>query len=99
MKPFTYERAQSPAEAVASAAKVPGAKFLAGGTNLLALMKLQIEAPGHLIDVNRLGLDMIEDTADGRVRIGALVRNTDLAAHARIRRDYCVLARALLAGA
>lgn len=99
MKPFTYERAHSPGEAVASAAKVPGAKFLAGGTNLLDLMKLQIEAPVHLIDVNRLGLDTIEDTADGGLRIGALVRNTDLAAHARVRRDYGVLARALLAGA
>lgn len=99
MKPFTYERAHSPAEAVASAAKNSGAKFLAGGTNLLDLMKLQIEVPGHLIDVNRLGLDTIEDTPDGGLRIGALVRNTDLAAHRRVRSDYGVLARALLAGA
>jgi xanthine dehydrogenase YagS FAD-binding subunit len=62
-------------------------------------MKLQIEAPAHLIDVNRLGLDRIEETADGGLRIGALVRNTDLAAHERVRRDYGVLSRALVAGA
>jgi xanthine dehydrogenase YagS FAD-binding subunit len=99
MKPFTYERAESPANAAASATRVPGAKFIAGGTNLLDLMKLEIEAPAHLIDVNTLALDKVEDTADGGLRIGALVRNTDLAAHPRIRRDYAVLARALLAGA
>jgi xanthine dehydrogenase YagS FAD-binding subunit len=99
MTPFTYERAQSTAQAVASAAKVPGAKFVAGGTNLLDLMKLQIEAPQHLIDVNHLGLDTVEATPDGGLRIGALVRNTDLAAHPRVRRDYGLLARALLAGA
>jgi xanthine dehydrogenase YagS FAD-binding subunit len=62
-------------------------------------MKLQIETPVHLIDLNRLGLDSIQDTPDGGLRIGAVVRNTDLAAHARVRRDYGVLARALLAGA
>ena len=99
MKPFTYERAQSTTQAVASASKMPGAKFVAGGTNLLDLMKLQIETPVHLIDVNRLSLDIVEDTQDGGLRIGALVRNTDLAAHPRVRRDYGVLARALLAGA
>ena len=99
MKPFTYERPQTPAEAAAVAARVRGAKFIAGGTNLLDLMKLQIEAPTHLIDVNGLALDKIEPTADGGLRIGALVRNTDLAADPRVRRDYAVLARALLAGA
>ena len=99
MKPFTYERARTPAEAAAAAARQPGAKFIAGGTNLLDLMKLQIETPGHLIDVNELALDKIEISADGGMRIGALVRNTDLAADARVRRDYGVLARALLAGA
>ena len=62
MKPFTYERAHSPAEAAAAAGRVQGAKFIAGGTNLLDLMKLQIEAPAHLIDVNNLGLDKIEPT-------------------------------------
>jgi xanthine dehydrogenase YagS FAD-binding subunit len=99
MKAFTYERAQSPAAAAAAAARTPGAKFIAGGTNLLDLMKLQIETPAHLIDVNGLALDKIETTADGELRIGALVRNTDLAADQRVRRDYGLLARALLAGA
>jgi xanthine dehydrogenase YagS FAD-binding subunit len=99
MKPFTYERAHSPSEAAAAAARTPGAKFIAGGTNLLDLMKLQIETPRHLIDVNGLALDKIETTAEGGLRIGALVRNTALAADERVRRDYGVLSRALLAGA
>ncbi|HEV7438706.1 MAG TPA: xanthine dehydrogenase family protein subunit M, partial [Methylobacterium sp.] len=73
--------------------------FIAGGTNLLDLMKLQIETPTHLVDVQDLKLDTIEPTPDGGLRIGALVRNTDLAADARVRRDYAVLSRALLAGA
>jgi xanthine dehydrogenase YagS FAD-binding subunit len=99
MSPFTYERARSPAEAAAAAARKPGAKFIAGGTNLLDLMKLEIEAPTHLIDVNGLALDKIEPTSDGGLRIGALVRNTELAADDRVRRDYALLSRALLAGA
>lgn len=99
MKPFSYERASTPAEAAAAAARMTGAKFIAGGTNLLDLMKLEIETPMHLIDVNELKLDRIEATEDGGVRIGALVRNTDLASDERIRRDYAVLSRALLAGA
>jgi xanthine dehydrogenase YagS FAD-binding subunit len=99
MKPFTYERAQTPAQAAAAAARRPGAKFIAGGTNLLDLMKLEIEAPAHLIDVNGLALDKIDATSDGGLRIGALVRNTDLAADPRVRRDYGVLSRALVAGA
>lgn len=99
MKSFTYERARSPAEAVASAARNQGAKFIAGGTNLLDLMKLEIEAPTHLIDVNGLAFDKIEATPDGGLRVGALVRNTDLAADMRIRRDYPLLSRALAAGA
>lgn len=99
MRPFTYERAASPADAARAASRQPGARFIAGGTNLLDLMKLQIETPAHLIDVNRLGLDRIEATPEGGLRIGALVRNTDLAADERVRRDYGVLARALLAGA
>jgi xanthine dehydrogenase YagS FAD-binding subunit len=99
MKPFTYERARTPAEAAAAAARIPGAKFIAGGTNLLDLMKLQIETPTHLIDVNELALNKIEPTAEGGLRIGAGVRNTDLAAHPVVRRDYGVLARSLLAGA
>ena len=99
MKSFTYERATSPASAVAAAAAKPGAKFIAGGTNLLDLMKLQIETPLHLIDITRLGLEKTEALADGGVRIGAMVRNSDLAADPRIRKDYAVLSRALLSGA
>jgi xanthine dehydrogenase YagS FAD-binding subunit len=99
MKPFTYERAATPAEAAAAAARVQGAKFIAGGTNLLDLMKLQIETPTHLIDVNGTGLDRIDKTDAGGLRIGALVRNTTLAADKRVRKDYAVLSRALLAGA
>lgn len=99
MRPFSYHRAATPAEAAALVSATPEAKFLAGGTNLLDLMKLQIETPAHLIDINHLGLATIETTPDGGLRIGALVRNTDLAADERVRRDYGMLARALLAGA
>jgi xanthine dehydrogenase YagS FAD-binding subunit len=99
MKAFSYEKATSPVEAATAAASKPHARFIAGGTNLLDLMKLQIETPDHLIDVNGLGLDTIEPTPEGGLRIGALVRNTALAADERVRRDYGVLSRALLAGA
>jgi xanthine dehydrogenase YagS FAD-binding subunit len=99
MKAFTYERANSPAEAAAAAGKAKNTRFIAGGTNLLDLMKLEIETPTHLIDVNHLGLDRIDETGDGGLRIGALVRNTDLAADKRVRKDHAVLSRALLAGA
>jgi xanthine dehydrogenase YagS FAD-binding subunit len=99
MKAFTYERATSPTQAAAAVARRPNAKFIAGGTNLLDLMKLQIETPDHLVDVNGVGLDEIEVTPDGGLRIGALVRNTDLAANPQVRRDYSLLSRALLAGA
>jgi xanthine dehydrogenase YagS FAD-binding subunit len=99
MKAFSYQRAGSPAEAAAIVGRTPGARFIAGGTNLLDLMKLQIETPAHLVDVNHLGLDGIEATAEGGLRIGALVRNTDLAADGRVRKDYALLSRALVAGA
>ncbi len=99
MKPFSYERVNTPAQAAAAVAARPGAKFIAGGTNLLDLMKLQIEAPAHLVDVNGIGMDTVEPTPQGGLRIGALVRNSDLAAHPRVRRDYGVLTRALVAGA
>ena len=99
MRPFTYERVTSPASAAAAAIRSPQAKFIAGGTNLLDLMKLEIETPAHLIDVNGVGLNQIETTSDGGLRIGALVRNTDLAAHPRVRSDYALLSRALIAGA
>jgi xanthine dehydrogenase YagS FAD-binding subunit len=98
MRAFTYQRAATVAEAAAAATKA-GARFIAGGTNLLDLMKLEIETPTHLIDVNGLGLNQIDATPEGGLRIGALVRNTDLAADQRVRRDYGVLSRALLAGA
>jgi len=98
MKAFTYQRADTTARAAAAAVK-PGTKIIAGGTNLLDLMKLQVETPSALIDINRLPLDKIEDTSDGGLRVGALVRNSDLAADSRVRQRYGVLSRALLAGA
>lgn len=99
MKSFTYEKAHSPAAAASAAVRTGNAKFIAGGTNLLDLMKLEIETPAHLIDVNGLAFDKIEPTPEGGLRIGALVRNTTLAADERVRRDYSLLSRALLAGA
>jgi xanthine dehydrogenase YagS FAD-binding subunit len=99
MRAFTFERASSVDAAANAAASNRQSKFIAGGTNLLDLMKLEIETPTHLIDVNGLGLDKIEPTAEGGLRIGALVRNTDLAAHVTVRRDYDLLSRALVAGA
>lgn len=100
MKVFTYQRPGAPAQAIA-AARTADTKFIAGGTNLLDLMKLEIETPAHLVDVNSLGngLDQITAGPNGGLRIGALVRNTDLAADPRVRKDYGVLSRALLAGA
>jgi xanthine dehydrogenase YagS FAD-binding subunit len=98
MKAFTYQRADSATHAAAAALK-PGARIIAGGTNLLDLMKLQVETPSQLIDINRLPLDKIEETPDGGLRVGALVRNSDLAADPRVRQRYGVLSRALLAGA
>jgi xanthine dehydrogenase YagS FAD-binding subunit len=99
MRAFTYHRASSLEDAIQAIAGNPDAKFIAGGTNLLDLMKLEIETPRHLVDINHLGLDRIEETDEGGLNIGALVRNTDLAADSRIRRDYAVLTRALVAGA
>ncbi len=98
MRSFAFSR---PADAggAARAGAAPGAAFIAGGTNLLDLMKLQVMTPGTLVDVNRLGLDGIADTADGGLRIGATVRNSDLAADPRVRGRYAVLSRALLSGA
>lgn len=99
MKAFTYERVTSPEHAVTSWNRATGARYIAGGTNLLDLMKLEIERPAHLIDINRAGMDEIEETSDGGLRIGALVTNTALASDERIRRDYGVLTRAIVAGA
>jgi xanthine dehydrogenase YagS FAD-binding subunit len=98
MKAFIYQRADSTAQAAIAAVK-PGARIIAGGTNLLDLMKLQVETPSQLVDINRLPLDKIEETSDGGLRVGALVRNSDLAADSRVRQRYGVLSRALLAGA
>ncbi|MEG8048324.1 xanthine dehydrogenase family protein subunit M [Sphingomonas aerolata] len=99
MKSFTYERAKTPADAAAAVGNMQGAKFLAGGTNLLDLMKLEIETPTHLVDVQDLRLDCIEKTDQGGLRIGAFATNTALAADERVRRDYGVLTRAIVAGA
>ena len=99
MKPFTYLRATEPADAVAEIAAHQGAKFLGGGTNLLDLMKEEIEQPAALIDVTALPLAEVTELPDGRVRIGALVRNAQLAAHALIRQRYPVLSEAILNGA
>lgn len=99
MKPFIYERAETVQQAVDVLASRPEAKLIAGGTNLLDLMKLEIERPGRLIDINSLPLTTIEPVPGGGLRVGALVRNSDLAADHRIRREYPLLTQALLAGA
>ncbi|KQX91565.1 MULTISPECIES: FAD binding domain-containing protein [Streptomyces] len=99
MKPFSYLRPRSVAEAVRAGAGHPGARFLGGGTNLVDLMKLGVESPDLLIDVSRLPLDRVTRTDDGGLRIGATVRNSDLAAHPGVRSDYPALSQALLAGA
>jgi xanthine dehydrogenase YagS FAD-binding subunit len=98
MTPFRYERASEIASACTSAAQ-PTAKFIAGGTNLVDLMKLQIETPAQLVDITRLPLDGIEETAEGGLRIGALVTNSAAAVDMRVRRRYPVLVQAILAGA
>ncbi|WP_454629798.1 FAD binding domain-containing protein [Bradyrhizobium cenepequi] len=98
MRSFVYQRATTTAQAATAAIK-PGVKIIAGGTNLLDLMKLQVETPSTLVDINRLPLDKIEETPEGGLRIGALVRNSDLAADFRVRQRYGALSRALLSGA
>mgnify|MGYP005821919071 FL=1 len=99
MRAFTYERASSPQQAARAVSERQGAKFIAGGTNLIDLMKIEVETPTHLVDVNGLALESIEPTEEGGLRIGALVSNTALAAHETVRRDYAVLTRAIVAGA
>ncbi|MGV4928602.1 xanthine dehydrogenase family protein subunit M (plasmid) [Streptomyces sp. BHT-5-2] len=99
MRPFGYLRVGSVDEAVRAAAGQPGAQFLAGGTNLVDLMKLGVESPRTLIDVGRLPLDRIEELPGGGLRIGAMVRNADLAAAPAVRDRYPALSQALLAGA
>lgn len=97
MRPFTYERAKDAQAAVKAAVETPGSRFIAGGTNLLDLMKLEIEAPQHLIDVGRLPMSAIED-ADGGLRIGAAATNSQVAADPRVRARYPVLSEAIVAG-
>jgi len=99
MRPFTYEQAYDATSAVATVTGRPGATYLAGGTNLVDHLKLGVATPDLLVDVSGLPLDEVVATADGGLRIGATVRNSDLAAHPDVRRGYPVLAQALLAGA
>lgn len=98
MRAFTYER-PTDVDAAVAAAQQPGARFVAGGTNLLDLMKVEVETPAHLIDVSRLPLKDIADSADGGLTIGALVTNTDLAADKRVMQRYPILTRAIVNGA
>ena len=98
MRPFTYERAASAEAAVKAAAETPNAKFIAGGTNLLDLMKLEIEHPAHLIDVGRLPLAGIEDTPQGGLRIGSMATNSHVAADARVCARYPILTHAIVSG-
>src|SRR5215470_7772394 len=99
MKTFEFIRPESPAAAVTSASQAKTAqqgadkRFLAGGTTLLDLMKLNVETPAQLLDINRLPLDKIEATPDGGLKIGAIARNSDLAHHPIVKRDYLVLSQ------
>ncbi|MFB6549418.1 FAD binding domain-containing protein [Streptomyces sp. NPDC056405] len=99
MREFGYERADDVSGAVALLAADPDARFLGGGTNLVDLMKTGVERPARLVDVRELPLDGIKSTADGGLRIGATVTNSDLAAHSEVRRSYPALTQAVLAGA
>jgi xanthine dehydrogenase YagS FAD-binding subunit len=105
MQTFEFLRAENASAAVAASARSSTAqhgasvRFVAGGTTLLDLMKLNVERPEHVVDINRLPLDKIEQLPDGGLRIGATVRNSDLAQHPIVQRDYAVLSQALLAGA
>jgi xanthine dehydrogenase YagS FAD-binding subunit len=99
LQPFEYKRAISADEAVSSIAIASTAKFLAGGTNLVDLMKQHVEEPTHLVDISRLELTKIEELPDGGLRLGALARNSDTAEHPLVRERYPLLARAILAGA
>jgi xanthine dehydrogenase YagS FAD-binding subunit len=96
---FQYARATDVADAVRQIAGDPGAKLVAGGTNLIDLMKMEVERPAKLIDITRLPLQQVEDTPNGGLRIGALVRNSDLAYHPPIEQRYPVLASAIKSGA
>src|ERR1700721_2060977 len=105
MHTFEFIRPADTAAAIAAAAQAQTAqqgadvRFVAGGTTLVELMKLNVETPARVIDINGLPLDKVETTSDGGLKIGAIVRNSDLAHHPRVQRDYAVLSQALLAGA
>src|SRR5688500_17068113 len=105
MKTFEFVRPKDPSAAVAAAAQAKTAqqgadvRFVAGGTTLIDLMKLNVETPARLLDINRLPFDKIEATRDGGLKIGATVRNSDLANHPTEQQDYAVLSQAILAGA
>ncbi|MEU4746029.1 xanthine dehydrogenase family protein subunit M, partial [Actinosynnema sp. NPDC023658] len=99
MNPFDYRRAPDAEAAVAAASGRAGVAFLAGGTNLVDHLRLGVAAPEVLVDITRLPLDSVQELPDGGLRVGATVRNADLAAHPVVRRDYPLLARALLSGA
>ncbi|MFD6358658.1 FAD binding domain-containing protein [Streptomyces roseolus] len=99
MKPFEYVRAERTEQALAACARRPHAQYLAGGTNLVDLMKLGVADPPLLVDIGRLPLDTVDETPDGGLAIGATVRNSDLAAHPLVRTRYPVLSQALLSGA
>ena len=105
MHTFEFIRPKDAKAAVATAARAKTAqqgadiRFLAGGTTLIDLMKLNVETPARLVDINRLPLDKIETTSDGGLKIGAIVRNSDLAHHPKVQRDYAVLSQAIASGA
>jgi xanthine dehydrogenase YagS FAD-binding subunit len=99
MTPFEYQRVNQPETALEAVSRVEHAKFLAGGTNLVDLMKSNVERPTRLVDITRLSLANIEELPDGGVRLGALARNTDTADHPLVRQKYPVLSQAILAGA
>src|SRR5437763_15131435 len=105
MKSFGFIRPANSAAAITTAAQAKTAqqgaevRFIAGGTTLLDLMKLNVETPGRLLDINRLPLDKLEATSEGGLKIGATARNSDIAHHPTVKRDYSVLSQALLAGA
>ena len=97
MQPFKYTRVSTTKAALTASG--PGTRFLAGGTNLLDLMKLNVEVPNQLIDINKLDLNKVEVASGGNIRIGALVKNTELAYHPEVVRRFPVLSEALLSGA
>jgi len=105
MHTFEFIRPADQAAAIATAAQTKTAqqgaevRFLGGGTTLIDLMKLNVETPARVLDINRLPLDKIEATSDGGLQIGAMVRNSDLAYHAKVQKDYSVLSQAILEGA